>query len=80
MKQFFVQRRNSIWVKSLYSSATISLFLYIIIRGFSYDFPMSWSEEILLFIRIVFTGTFMISMAAIGCAGLYRAFEKMKRH
>ncbi|MEI9811015.1 MAG: hypothetical protein WDO16_25780 [Bacteroidota bacterium] len=80
MKQFLVQRRNSILAKALYSSATISIFLYIIIRGFSYDFPMSWTEEITLFIKVIFTGTFMISLATVGCASLYKGFEKIKRH
>jgi len=80
MKQFLVQHRNSILAKALYSSATISLFFYIIIRVFSFDFPMSWMEEIMLFIKVTFTGTFMMSLATVGCAGLYRAFERMKRY
>ena len=80
MKQFLVQHRNSIWAKALYSSATISLFLYIIIRGFSYEFPMTWTDEILLFIKIIFTGIFMMSLATVGCASLYRGFERIKRH
>jgi len=80
MKQFLIQYRNSIWAKALYSSATISLFLYIIIRGFSYDFPMSWTEEIMLFIKVIFTGTVVMSLATAGCAGLYKAFERIKRH
>lgn len=80
MKQFLVQHRNSIWIKALYSSATISLFLYIIIRGFSYDFPMSWTEELLLFIKVIFTGSLVMSLATIGCASLYKAFERIKRN
>ena len=80
MKQFLVQHRNSIWAKALYSSATISLFLYIIIRGFSYEFPMTWFDEITLFFKVVFTGTFMMSLATVGCASLYRGYERIKRH
>jgi hypothetical protein len=80
MKQFLVQHRNSIWAKALYSSATISFFLYIIIRGFSFEFPMTWMDEALLFIKITFTGTFLMSLATVGCASLYMAFERIKRH
>jgi hypothetical protein len=80
MKQFIAQYRNSIWAKAFYSSATISFFLYIVIRGFSYDFPMTWMEEVGLFTKVLVTGTLMMSSAVIGCAGLYRSFERMKRH
>ncbi|MBL7739675.1 MAG: hypothetical protein JNK14_10675 [Chitinophagaceae bacterium] len=80
MKQFLLQHRNSIWAKALYSSATVSLFIYIIIRGFTYDFPMSWTEEALLFVKVVLAGTFLMSLATISCASLYKAFEKIKRH
>ncbi|MBC7948318.1 MAG: hypothetical protein H7Y42_10595 [Chitinophagaceae bacterium] len=79
MRQFIVQHRNSIPAKAVYSASTISLFLYIIIRALSYDFPMSWTEEIVLFSKILFTGSFLISLVTIGCAGLYGAFERMKR-
>jgi hypothetical protein len=79
MKQFLAQHRNSIPVKALYSSATIALFIYIVIRSFAFDFPMTWFEEIALFVKICFTSTFMMSLATIGCAGLYRAYERLKR-
>jgi hypothetical protein len=46
MRRFLEQQRNRIWMKALYSSAIICLFLYIIIRTFSFDFPMSWREEL----------------------------------
>ncbi|MBL7744180.1 MAG: hypothetical protein JNN00_11950 [Chitinophagaceae bacterium] len=80
MKQFILQHRNRIWAKALYSSATISLFIYIIIRGFTYDFPMSWTEEAILFVKVIFAGSCLMSLATIGCASLYRAFERIKRH
>jgi hypothetical protein len=79
MKQFIAQHRNSIPVKALSSSATISLFIYIIIRSFAFDFPMTWFEEIALFIKICATCTFMMCLVTIGCAGLYRAYERLKR-
>jgi TRAP-type C4-dicarboxylate transport system permease small subunit len=80
MKQFLVQHRNSVRAKALYSSATVSVFIFVIIRTFTYDFPMSWAEEIALFLKVISTGTFMISLATIGCAGLYRSFERIKRY
>jgi hypothetical protein len=80
MKQFLDQQRNRIWMKALYSSTIISLSLYIIIRAFSFDFPMSWMEEIMLFLKIVCTGSVMMVVATIGCAGLYKSFLRMKRN
>ena len=68
------------WMKAMTSSATISLFLYIIIRGFTFDFPMTWLEEIMLFVKVIFTGTTMMVLITTGCAGLYGYYERVKRH
>jgi hypothetical protein len=80
MKRFLVQQRNRIWMKAISSSAIICLFLYIIIRTFSFDFPMSWREEILLFFKIVITGTFMMVVATTGSAVIYKASLRIKRN
>ena len=77
MKQFLSQ--NKILTQAIYSSATISLFLYIVVRSFSYEFPMTWLEEALLFIKIVCTGSFLMVLITVGCAGLYLSFQKLKR-
>ena len=80
MRRFLVQQRNRIWMKAMGSSAIICLFIYIIIRSFSFDFPMSWKEEMLLFFKIIFTGTFMMVVATTGSAFIYKAFLRVKRH
>jgi hypothetical protein len=80
MKRFLVHQRNRIWVKAMCSSAVICLFLYIIIRIFSFDFPMSWREEMLLFFKIIFTGTFMMVIATTGSAVIYRTSLRIKRN
>jgi|GEM_PF-5611812 len=78
MKQFFSQ--NKILSQAVYSSAILSLFVYIIVRAFSFEFPMTWIEEALLFIKIVCTGSFMMVLITVGCAGLYLSYQKLKRH
>ena len=80
MRRFLVQQRNRIWMKAMSSSAIICLFIYIIIRCFSFDFPMSWREEMLLFFKIIFTGTFMMVVATTGSAFIYKAFLRVKRN
>ncbi len=78
MKQFLSQ--NKILTQAIYSSATISLFLYIVVRSFSFEFPMSWLDEALLFIKIVCTGSFLMVLVTMGCAGLYLSFHRLKRN
>jgi hypothetical protein len=80
MRRFLVQQRNRIWMKAMYSSAIICLFLYIIIRSFSFDFPMTWREEILLFFKIIFSGTFMMVLATTISAVIYKVFLRIKRN
>jgi hypothetical protein len=41
---------------------------------------MSWREEILLFFKIIFTGTFMMVIAATGSAIIYKKFLRIKRN
>jgi high-affinity nickel permease len=80
MRRFLVQQRNRIWIKSLYSSTIISLLLYIVIRVFSFDFPMPWLEEVTLFVKVVCTGIFMMVIATTGIAIIYKIFLQRKRY
>ena len=66
-------------MKSLTSSAIICTVLYIIIRGFSFDFPMSWKEEFSFFFKILFTGCFLMVLVATGSAFAYKTVLKIKR-
>jgi len=67
-------------MKAMYSSAIICFFIYIIIRSFSYDFPMSWREEILFFFKVLFSGMAMMIVATTGSAALYKVFLRIKRN
>lgn len=80
MRRFVLQHRNRIWMKALSSSVIICLFLYIIIRGFSFDFPMSWKEEFFFFFKILFTGCSLMVIAVTGSAFVYKTFLKIKRN
>jgi hypothetical protein len=80
MRRFLAQQRNRIWMKAMYSSAIICLFIYIIIRSFSYDFPMSWREEILFFFKVLVSGMLMMVVATTGSAALYKTFLRIKRN
>jgi hypothetical protein len=79
MRRFMARHRNRIWMKSLSSSIIICIFLYIIIRCLSFDFPMSWREELSFFGKILFTGCSLIVFSATGSAFMYKTFLKIKR-
>jgi len=66
-------------MKAMYSSIIICLFLYVIIRSFSFDFPMSWREEMFLFFKIILTGTLMMVIATTGISSIYTLVLKIKR-
>ncbi len=80
MRRFFAQQRNRVWMKAMYSSAIICLFIYTIIRSFSYDFPMSWKEEAILFFKVLFSGMIMMVAATTGSATVYKIFLRSKRN
>ena len=80
MRRFFAQQRHSIWMKAMYSSAIFCLFIYIIIRCFSYDFHMSWREEILFFFKVLFSGMIMMVAVTTGSAAIYKIFLRIKRN
>jgi hypothetical protein len=79
MRRFLTRQRNRIWMKAMYSSTIVCLLLYIIIRSFSLDFPMSWRDEIFLFFKITLSGTLMMVLATTGVTFVYRVILKLKR-
>ncbi len=79
MRRFIDQQRNRIWMKAMTSSAIVCFLVYIVIRSFSFDFPMSWREEMLFFFKIVLTGTLMMVIATTGSAVVYKFFLRRKR-
>jgi hypothetical protein len=79
MRRFVVQNRHKVWMKTLSSSAIICFLLYIITRCFSFDFPMSWKEELFFLFKILFTGCFLMVLVTTGSAFIYKTFLKIKR-
>jgi len=78
MKQFYLQHRKSIAWQALQSGSILSLFVYAIFRMLFYEFPLSWTEEGLYFIKTFSGSLFLIATATGGAALLYRSLVKMK--
>ena len=79
MKQFFQRHRKSIFLQSFYSCSVLSLFVYIFMRSVFYEFPMSWAEESLFFIKMIGISQALFVTAVAGSAWLYKGVVKMKR-
>ena len=80
MRQFFQQQRNRIWLKAVGSSAIICVLIYVIIRCFSFDFPMSWKEEIVFFFKVTFSGMLMIVFAVTTSTAVYKTYLRIRRN
>jgi hypothetical protein len=65
-------------LQALNSSSIISLFVYAALRVLFYEFPMTWGEEIVFFLKTVFASCFLIATATAGSAWLHRGIEKLK--
>jgi hypothetical protein len=78
MRQFFLRHRKNMLLRALYSGSILSLFIYAILRVLSYDFPMTWTEEITFFLKTFLCGCFLIATATGGSAWMYKLFLKMK--
>ena len=72
MKQFFVRHRKNILLQSLYSGSILSLFVYAVVRILAFEFPMNWTEEIILFCKVMLSSSFLFATATGGLAWLYR--------
>jgi hypothetical protein len=79
MKQFLFRNRQSMLFQAFRSGSILSLFVYTIIRILAFDFPMSWGEEILLFIKIMAASCFLIASATLGSAWVYKNVLNLKR-
>lgn len=78
MKQFIAQHRKSIMWQALQSGGVLSLCIYAIIRFTFYEFPMSWTEEAIFFLKTYFISCFLIATATGGSAWMYRSLIRMK--
>lgn len=77
MKQSLLRHR--FLLQALQSGTVLSLFVYATLRVFFYEFPMTWTEEVMFFLKTVFCSCFFIATATGGVAWLYRAIRMMNR-
>lgn len=80
MRQFYNQHHKSIAWQALQSGSVLSLLLYAIIRGLFYEFPMTWAEESLFFIKVFLSSACLIAGTTGSVALLYRLVLKIRRH
>ena len=78
MKKMIVRNKETILVQALYSGSIVSLFIYVVLRGLFYEFPMSWGEEILFFTKTILGSCFLFVTATGIPAGLCWLFEKKR--
>jgi hypothetical protein len=80
MKQFLLRHRKNMLLQAVSSASILSLFVYAVLRCLFYEFPMTWDEEILFFLKTFLSSCFVISTATAGSAWFYRIFQQMKLH
>lgn len=80
MRQFYKQHHKSIIWQALQSGSIVALFLYSIIRGLFYEFPMSWTEESLFFIKVFLSSACLIAGTTGSVALLYKLVLKIRRY
>ena len=79
MKQFITRNRKRMIFRALYSAAIISICVYTFARVLFYEFPMTWTEEIVFFLQVVVTGSLLIGGAATIITSLYFLLLKIKQ-
>ncbi|HEX2629666.1 MAG TPA: hypothetical protein VHM26_11655 [Chitinophagaceae bacterium] len=80
MRQSLLRRRHPhMLVQALHSGSILSLFVYAILRALFYEFPMTWGEEALFFLKTVLVSCFLIATATGGATWLYRTLKLMNR-
>ena len=79
MKQFLARHRKNIILQSFISCSLFSVSVYAIIRSIFYDFPMSWTEESLFFVKM-FTASQLILVTGVGgLTWMYRGLLRLKK-
>jgi hypothetical protein len=80
MRQSLLRRRHPhMLLQALHSGSILSLFVYAILRALFYEFPMTWGEEVVFFLKTVLTSCFLIATATGGSTWLYRTIRMMNR-
>ena len=79
MKQFMLRHRKNIFAQALVSGGVLSLFIYAVLRILFFEFPMSWIEEISIFVKTTLLSSFLVFSATGGIAWAYRSLLKRMR-
>jgi len=79
MKNVVAPAWKSLFFQVMYSSVIISVCFYVFVRILFYEFPMTWLEEFVFFIKIVFTGSVFMSVCRSGVTGFYFLLQRKRR-
>jgi hypothetical protein len=79
MKQSLLRYRKHMLLQALQSGSVLSLFVYATLRVLFYEFPMTWMEEVVFFLKTVLCSCFLIATATGGMTWLYRTIRVMTR-
>jgi len=79
MKNVVIPAWKNLFFQAMYSSLIISICFYCFVRILFFEFPMTWLEEIVFFIKIVFTGSIFIVACRSVVTGLYFLSQSKRR-
>lgn len=78
MKQFITSNRHKV-LQGVPSALLISFSIYLFLRIIFHDFPMSWGEEILFFLKVTIIGSMLIILATGSCTGVHSLYKKYRK-
>ncbi len=78
MRQLYIFYRRNILLQAFRSASVLSLFIYTMFRIFFFEFPLSWTEEAVFFIKMFLSSSFIIATATGGVVIAYRTFVKLR--
>lgn len=79
MKRFISGYRRTIWAQHRNAALSLSAFLYCLIRCLSFDFPMSWGEEMAFFLKVFCSASALVMISAIFLHTFYFAVLRLRR-
>jgi len=79
MKQFLTRHRKNILLQSFLSCSIFSICVYAIIRCIFFEFPMSWTEESLFFIKMFAACQLIFVTGVGGLTLLYRGLLRIRK-
>jgi hypothetical protein len=78
MRQLYIHYRQYILWQAFRSASVLSLFIYAMFRIFFFEFPLSWTQEAIFFIKMFLSSSFIIVTATGGVVIAYRTFVKLR--